>query len=81
MFHLASKDWLLRLDRTVYIGDDPRDCKAAYNANCPCVYIGDTAELEGLAGNENPLCIHNNLIEAVPSILKYFKEATHYDYY
>jgi phosphoglycolate phosphatase-like HAD superfamily hydrolase len=36
----ASRKHLLRLDRTVFIGDDPRDRLAAENADCASIIIG-----------------------------------------
>jgi D-glycero-D-manno-heptose 1,7-bisphosphate phosphatase len=48
MFFEAAGDFNLRLDKTLYVGDDPRDCEAAYKAGTNCVYIGDTFELENL---------------------------------
>jgi D-glycero-D-manno-heptose 1,7-bisphosphate phosphatase len=34
MFLQASKDFQFRLDHTFFIGDDERDCLAAYHSNC-----------------------------------------------
>ena len=48
MFHAAARDLGLRLDRTWYLGDDPRDCTAAWRAGCRCAYIGPPDELESL---------------------------------
>jgi histidinol-phosphate phosphatase family protein len=39
MFFKAAKDFNLRMDRTLYIGDDERDCVAAKNAGCGMVYL------------------------------------------
>jgi histidinol phosphatase-like enzyme len=39
MFFQAAKDFNLRMDRTMYIGDDERDCIAAENAGCGMVYL------------------------------------------
>lgn len=39
MFFQAAKDFNLRMDRTLYIGDDERDCIAAKNAGCGMVYL------------------------------------------
>jgi histidinol-phosphate phosphatase family protein len=39
MLHQAARDHLLRLDRTLYIGDDPRDREAAHAAGCPCLLV------------------------------------------
>jgi D-glycero-D-manno-heptose 1,7-bisphosphate phosphatase len=73
MFNQASEEWLLRLDKTLYIGDDPRDCQAAYSANCKAVAIGHPSEFKDLSDKEAPMHMCDNLTEAVPAILKYFK--------
>ena len=36
----ASREHLLRMDRTVFVGDDPRDRLAADNAGCGSIIIG-----------------------------------------
>jgi D-glycero-D-manno-heptose 1,7-bisphosphate phosphatase len=36
----ASREWRLNLEATWYIGDDPRDCTAAWRAGCPSVLVG-----------------------------------------
>ena len=61
-FFLASRRHLLRLDRTVYIGDDPRDCVAAVNANCPCVYVGEEFELASLKRADAPAHVAKNIL-------------------
>ncbi|MCX5766074.1 MAG: HAD-IIIA family hydrolase [Gemmatimonadetes bacterium] len=40
LFFQASQAHQIRLDRTIYIGDDPRDSQAAFNACCSSVLIG-----------------------------------------
>lgn len=40
MFYQASRKWLLRLDKTLYIGDDPKDMKAAQNAGTWGIFLG-----------------------------------------
>ena len=69
MFFKASKDWLFRLDKTFYIGDDPRDCQAAYNAGCGSIFIGDQTGVEMLSSEEKPNKIFNSLEDAVPFLL------------
>jgi len=39
MFFLAAKEFNLRMDRCLYVGDDERDCMAAANAGCGMVYL------------------------------------------
>jgi len=75
MFFQASKDWLFRLDRTFFIGDDPRDCQAAYNAGCLSIFLGDKAELNSISTAEQPQFISNQLDQIIPSLLPhdYFK--------
>ena len=41
MFFEASSKHLFRLDKTFYIGDDLRDCEAAFNANCNGLIVSD----------------------------------------
>jgi len=40
LFFRASRDHLLRMDHTIYIGDDPRDCLTANNAGCLSILVG-----------------------------------------
>lgn len=68
----ASRDYLLRLDRTFYIGDDPRDCQAAHNANCPSIFVGDDSELASLAPAERPAQVAPSLADAAPWIVSRF---------
>jgi histidinol-phosphate phosphatase family protein len=39
MFFLAAKEFNLRMDRCLYVGDDERDCIAAEKAGCGMVYL------------------------------------------
>lgn len=51
MFFQVAKEFNLRMDRCLYVGDDLRDCQAAVNAGCGMVYLcadEDTVELESL---------------------------------
>ena len=48
LFFEASRDLQLNLEQTFFIGDDPRDCIAAYNAGCRSIYIGDKENLSSL---------------------------------
>ena len=70
----ASKDWLFRLDKVLYIGDDSRDCEAAYNAGCDSLFIGPKEELDGISRLSWPISINNDLMEALPIIRHYYKE-------
>ena len=70
LFFKATKEWLFRLDKTIFIGDDPRDCQAAYNAGCGSIYIGDKSELKDLSIDEQPCGAFNNLEAALPVLEK-----------
>lgn len=73
MFFEASRDFNFRLDKTIYIGDDVRDCEAAYNAGTNCVYVGDPFELKNIAPIYKPLVKWNknsNLAIAIKEILE-----------
>jgi len=70
LFFQVSRDWLVRLDKAFYIGDDPRDCTAAFNAGARCVFVGNREELGGLPETEQPQLVCKTLYEAVPHILE-----------
>jgi len=72
MFFQASRDHLIRLDRTVYVGDDPRDCVAAHRAGCLSVQVGPEHDLAPDTG-DRPEFAAAGLSAAVPWILeRYF---------
>ena len=68
MLFQASKDWALRLDKTIFVGDDPRDCTAAYKANCKSAFIGKEIDLEKLPQVEFPLFISRKFSPLIPKI-------------
>jgi len=70
LFFKASREWLFRLDKAYFVGDDPRDCQAAYRAGCGCVYIGSRDELKNLLPEEQPQWVVNNLEEAVTYLVE-----------
>ena len=72
MFYAASKDFLVRLDKTLYIGDDVRDCEAAYNAGMKSLFIGDDSQLSNLRDVQKPIYSSNKLFDILPNILNYF---------
>ena len=39
LFYKAAKKHNFDLQKTIYIGDDPRDCVAAYNSGCKSILI------------------------------------------
>ena len=68
----ASKDWLLRLDKTLFIGDDHRDSKASYNAGCKSVLIGEKTETAKLLESEMPIYTNIRLTQCISNILDFF---------
>ena len=72
MFFSASRDHLLRMDRTVYVGDDPRDSRAAFNAECLSVLVGPERDQDPGAGAKPALTVAT-LVEAVPWIVARFE--------
>ena len=70
LFFQASRDWMFRLDQTFFIGDDPRDCQAAYNAGSKCVFLGKAADLSGLSKEEYPHFICDSVYDALPYIME-----------
>lgn len=53
LFFNAAAKFDLRLDRTLYIGDDPRDIEAAEAAGSCCLYVGIGDELAGTAFSQS----------------------------
>lgn len=70
LFYQASRKWLFRLDQTYFIGDDPRDCQAAYRAGCGAIYIGREDDLKALLPEEQPRWVAKNLEDAVPYLVQ-----------
>jgi len=81
MFYQASREWVLMLNKTLFVGDDPRDCQAAYNAGCRSVFVGDNSKLNELSDKERPINVSANLTDALPVIRNFFRENNNYDYY
>ena len=73
MLFQASKDFRLNLDQCIYIGDDIRDCKAAYNAGSNSIFIGKPIELKKLNKNEYPLKYYDNVLKSVQFIKNFYK--------
>ena len=67
----ASRDLNLRLDRTIYVGDDPRDCETADAADCMSAFVGPPEELAQL--KTRPDMVGTSLAEIVPQIIATFE--------
>jgi D-glycero-D-manno-heptose 1,7-bisphosphate phosphatase len=72
MLFQASKEHLFRLDKSIFIGDDPRDCQAAEKAGCGSIFIGKAERLKNLSKNEQPMYISTSLCDATNTISKHF---------
>ena len=56
MFFQAAREFYLRMDHSLYIGDDERDCEAALNAGCGMIFIAED-KLDHRF-KENLVCYH-----------------------
>lgn len=76
MFFQAAREFSLRMDRTLYVGDDERDCIAAANAGCGMVYLSDKSEELALklASYPEPIIYGRNLLEKVDEIRRIYYE-------
>lgn len=70
MFFELEKKYSLRLEQCVYVGDDPRDCVAAMNANCFSAYIGNILELAESKVHAD--VVGQDLLAVLPEILKIY---------
>jgi FMN phosphatase YigB (HAD superfamily) len=68
MFFEASKDFNLRLDHCLYVGDDERDCQAAANAGCGMVYLTPYSDELPLDPIPTPLFVSKTLEDSLDAI-------------
>lgn len=73
MFFKAAKKYNINLSNCLYVGDDPRDCIAAYNANCKSIFYGKKKELKNLDKQFMPIVATKNKVVLKNKILKYYK--------
>ena len=70
MFYQASRKWLLRLDKTLYIGDDPKDMKAAQNAGSWGIFLGLKNKLVYTNPRVKKICVDlNNAVKTINCFL------------
>ncbi len=74
MLFQASREHLFRLDKTLFIGDDPRDCQTAWNAGCSSIFLGDSSKLMALPDNQQPDCIVSELESSIDFTLQFFQQ-------
>lgn len=71
MFFRASVEHQLRMDRTIYVGDDPRDSLAASRAECLSVLVGAERDVDPGEG-VRPAATAATLLELEPWIVSQF---------
>ncbi len=64
-FLKVAAKYKLILDKTFYIGDDPRDVIASYNSNSKCAYIGIKKDLKKIMKSDMKNVVINNLSKAL----------------
>ena len=64
----VGQAYSLRLDQTFYIGDDPRDCVAAYNAKVKSIYVGNQQALCSLKPDQMPWATAGSIDQLVEKI-------------
>ena len=73
LFYKAAKKHNFDLQKTIYIGDDPRDCVAAYNSGCKSILINKKKIYKEINKFNKPICIKNNILECITSIDNFYK--------
>jgi D-glycero-D-manno-heptose 1,7-bisphosphate phosphatase len=73
LFNNIAKDYRLRMDKTLYIGDDVRDCEAAYNAECGSVLISNSKEFKRVKNKPKWIINVSRLSDANSSIKLFMK--------
>lgn len=68
MFFQAAKEYNLRMDRCIYVGDDERDCQAAANAGCGMVYVSNENKPPLLDEYPTPYFMAKTLRDSVEQI-------------
>jgi histidinol-phosphate phosphatase family protein len=72
MFFEASKEFIFRMDKVLYIGDDPRDCEAAFNAGCSSIFIGSSTELVNLKPEQQPIAVFDSMLQSIDLIKSFY---------
>jgi histidinol-phosphate phosphatase family protein len=73
MFFQAANEFLLRMDRCLYVGDDLRDCEAASNAGCGIVFLTEENKIPNLIDYPSPMFVAPNLLSQVQIIKNYYR--------
>jgi phosphoglycolate phosphatase-like HAD superfamily hydrolase len=65
------------MDRCLYVGDDERDCEAAWNAGCGMVYLTDDIKNSILKNYPKPFFYTQTLTEKIDEIDKAYSVWDH----
>jgi len=74
MFFQAAREFNLRMDRCLYVGDDERDCQAAVNAGCGMVYLAGDGRPPLLTEFPFPYFSAETLLDSVEHIMDVYRE-------
>jgi D-glycero-D-manno-heptose 1,7-bisphosphate phosphatase len=72
MIHQALKDYGLKRGQVCFVGDEPTDCLAAFNAGICSVYLGDQRKLSQLRSEEQPIMSGSSLHECINLLVSRF---------
>jgi D-glycero-D-manno-heptose 1,7-bisphosphate phosphatase len=72
MFFQAAKEFNLRMDRCIYVGDDERDYEAAWNAGCGFVYLSRENGMPDRNSCPKPFMCAKTLHDKVEKIKNYY---------
>lgn len=78
LFFKASSQYNFKLSDVIYIGDDPRDCIAAFSAGSKSILINNKKSFKDITKLNKPLAIKRNTVEAINTINNFYKNS--YDY-
>lgn len=70
----ASREHLIRLDKTIFIGDDSRDCQCAFTAGCNSIFMGAKEDFHEQQTSDQPLFYTQSLLDVVDKIKDFYKE-------
>tara|TARA_B100001964_G_C14239734_1_gene604342 strand:+ start:861 stop:2987 length:2127 start_codon:yes stop_codon:yes gene_type:complete len=79
LFFEASRKYNVFLKKTLYIGDDPRDCEAAFNSGSNSILI-QKKNLYFKNKSYRPLKIEKNILDAIPYVNKFYSEILNANY-
>ena len=71
LFYRIAKEYFLRMDKTFYIGDDVRDCEAAYNAGCGSVLIASKQDFDLVVNKPDWIINASKLSSVLPELVSF----------